>query len=146
MQSRLLGAAAAVVAVFALACQGANAAPRSPNVTASHVVVGAGMTGAYLAAINQHRHGHHWRWYSKHLSPKFGVLTTGGCMALTPMLGAAIVAANEHRELTSREVHVMLADCVVPFIGGWVMEAYFDQLEARQAAAAPAPRRVRITK
>ena len=58
-----------------------------------------------------------WKWYG---------LTTVGCMALTPMLGAALVAHTEGRELRSSEVFMMGADCLVPFIGGWIAKAAFD--------------------
>jgi uncharacterized membrane protein len=62
----------------------------------------------------------------------WGAGTTFGCMALSPIVAGALVNANEHRQLTSREVHVMLADCAIPFIGGWLMGKYWDGLEARQ--------------
>jgi hypothetical protein len=64
----------------------------------------------------------------------WGAGTTFGCMALSPIVAGALVNANEHRQLTSREVHVMLADCTIPFIGGWLMGKYWDSLEARQRA------------
>ena len=56
----------------------------------------------------------------------WGVGTTFGCMALSPIVAGALVNANEHRQLTSREVHVMLADCTIPFVGGWLMGRYWD--------------------
>ncbi len=83
---------------------------------APNVAVGVGMTGAYFALRNQGGGGHR--------ITKLGALglTTVGCMALAPIVSGAVV----QRELTRREVHVMMADCVVPFVGGWVMNAYFD--------------------
>ena len=47
-------------------------------------------------------------------------------MALTPILGAALVGANEGRELKSSEVFIMGADCSVPIIGGLIMKSAFD--------------------
>jgi hypothetical protein len=64
----------------------------------------------------------------------WAVGTTFGCLALSPIVAGALVNANEHRQLTSREVHVMLADCTIPFIGGWLMGKYWDGLEGRQRA------------
>ena len=50
------------------------------------------------------------------------VLTTVGCMALAPIAGTIAV----QRELTLREAYVMTADCVIPFVGGWLMSQAFD--------------------
>jgi hypothetical protein len=68
----------------------------------------------------------------------WGIGTTFGCMALSPIIAGALVDANEHRQLTSREVHVMLADCTIPFVGGWLMGKYFDSIEAKPPAPEPA--------
>ena len=54
-------------------------------------------------------------------------------MALTPLVSGILV----QRELTRREVHVMLANCVVPFIGGWLMDAYFDRHPDRDSVPPP---------
>lgn len=126
MKKGLLALAAAV-AMFGLVAQGGTAQAfllkdRSPNVTAAQIVVGAGMTGAYFALTHRHNKKifsgkFSWKWYG---------LTTVGCMALTPILGAALVGGNEGRELRSSEVFMILGDCVVPLIGGWVMKAAFD--------------------
>lgn len=96
---------------------------RSPNVTAAQLVVGLGMSGAYLGTT--YRHGRFERFTSRHSLKMFG-LTTVGCFALTPILGAALVGANEHRELRSSEVYMMVGDCVVPILGGLLMKAAFD--------------------
>ena len=95
---------------------------RSPNVTAAQLVIGLGTSGAYLALT----HRHHHKLFSGKFSPKWYGLTTVGCMALTPILGAALVGANEGRELKSSEVFIMGADCLVPIIGGLIMKSAFD--------------------
>jgi hypothetical protein len=82
----------------------------------SNIAVGAATTGAYFAIRNQGGGIHRFAKVSA-----WG-LSTAGCMALSPIVGGIVV----QRELTRREVHAMLADCVVPFIGGWLMNAYFD--------------------
>ena len=95
---------------------------RSPNVTAAQIVIGAGTFGAYVALT----HRHNKKFFSGKFSWKWYGLTTVGCMALTPILGAALVGGNEGRELRSSEVFMMTADCVVPIIGGLIVKAAFD--------------------
>ena len=46
-----------------------------------------------------------------------------GCAALSPIVGTLIV----NRPLTTREVFISTANCAVPFVGGWVMNAWFDR-------------------
>jgi len=125
MKKRLLALAAAVAfSGFAAQSGTANALfldTRSPNVTAAQLVVGAGTFGAYLALTRRHHHGSKW-----HFSAKWYGLTTVGCMALTPILGAALVGANEGRELKSSEVFIMAGDCALPILGGLFWRAMFD--------------------
>ena len=96
---------------------------RSPNVTAAQLSVGIASTATLYALT--HRHGHHARIGSSRFLKWYG-LTTIGCMALTPIVGAALVSANEHRELRSSEVFMMAGDCVVPILGGLFWQAMFD--------------------
>jgi len=126
MRKHLLGFAAAV-ATCGLVAQGGTAnafllQDRSPSVTAAQIVVGAGTFGAYLALTNRDNGkifsgNFSWKWYG---------LTTVGCMALTPILGAALVGANEGRELKSSEVFIMAGDCALPILGGLFWRAMFD--------------------
>jgi hypothetical protein len=110
----------------------------SPNVQAGSNGVNGAATGTYVAEA--YRGGE----YQGALTARiWGTGTTIGCLALSPIVAGALVDANEHRELTSREVHVLLADCTIPIIGGWLMNRYFDSIEAHRAAdpaaAAAAP-------
>jgi hypothetical protein len=129
-----LSVAALVAAAMMLLAPGARAGDfqlfrGDPQLIAPSIAVGAGMTGAYFALHN--------RSTVNRMSVGGAVgLTTVGCMALTPIVSAAVV----QRELTRREVHVMMANCVVPFIGGWVMDAYFDAYPERDSV--PPPMRV----
>jgi hypothetical protein len=112
----------------------AKAASRpSPNVEAGTNGVNGGSTATYLAEA--YRGGD---YQGAGVSASWGLGTTFGCMALSPIIAGALVNANEHRELTSREVHVMMANCTIPFVGGWLMERYFDSLEAKPATPDPA--------
>jgi hypothetical protein len=123
----LQGAAAAEGPLDLLAAGG------SPSVTATRVGVGGATTAAAAAGSY---HDAHYR--GPRVAGYWALGTTIGCMSLSTFVAAILVNANEHRELTSREVHVMLADCTIPLVGGWLMEKYWDSLEARAAAAAPA--------
>ncbi len=111
---------------------GAKTAPHSSraqsfSIKAGTTGVNAATTGTY--ATQAYRGG---GYQGVPLAAAWGAGTTFGCMALSPIVAGALVNANEHRQLTSREVHVMLADCAIPFIGGWLMGKYWDGLEARQ--------------
>jgi uncharacterized membrane protein len=112
----------------------AASAPRSSHVQSPSVRVGTTgvngvATGTY--ATQAYRGG---GYQGAGVAASWGVGTTFGCFALSPIVAGALVNANEHRQLTSREVHVMLADCTIPFVGGWLMGKYWDSLEARQRA------------
>ena len=63
---------------------------------------------------------------SKHSSSyALGVLgaVTVGCMVLSPMVAAAFVP---ERHLTTREVFVLQGGCLIPVVGGWLVNAMFD--------------------
>ena len=93
---------------------------RDPRLAASNLVVGAGATGAYFAL----RHGHHAVRHSGIHSSGFAYGATAiGCAAVSPIIGTLWV----NRPLTTREVFVSTANCALPFVGGWVMNAWFDQ-------------------
>ena len=112
----------------------AAASRPSPNVEAGSNAANGGTTATYLAEA--YRGG---EYQGAGVSASWGLGTTFGCMALSPIIAGALVNANEHRELTSREVHVMMANCTIPFVGGWLMGKYFDSLEAKPPAPTPAP-------
>ena len=49
--------------------------------------------------------------------------TAIGCAAVSPIIGTLWV----NRPLTTREVFISTANCALPFVGGWVMNAWFDR-------------------
>jgi hypothetical protein len=100
----------------------------SPNVEVGSNAANGGSTVTYVAEA--YRGGD---YQGAGVSASWGLGTTFGCMALSPIIAGALVNANEHRELTSREVHVMMANCTIPFVGGWLMGKYFDSIEAKPA-------------
>jgi hypothetical protein len=112
----------------------------SPNVEAGSNGVNGSTTATYVAEA--YRGG---EYQGAGVARIWGFGTTFGCLALSPIIAGALVSANEHRQLTSREVHVMMADCTIPLVGGWLMGKYFDSIEAKppepgaqQASAGPA--------
>lgn len=117
---------AAVIASLAITAQSAEAGQRrhvDKRVTAVAVGVGAASTAAFFA-IND------WRWNpwdnSSGLSRAgaWGV-TTFGCAVVSPMVASAVL----HRPLKYREAHVLIGSCVIPVVGGWLVnEAYNARL------------------
>ncbi|MBM3526962.1 MAG: hypothetical protein FJX62_02630 [Alphaproteobacteria bacterium] len=112
-----------IAAALALTCQSADAGGRKHGKgidrTVKHVGigVGAGMTVAYFAMTD---------WKGKGGPIGSGgafALTTIGCTALSPMVATAVV----NRPLTMREGHVLIADCILPFIGAKLVNAAYDK-------------------
>jgi hypothetical protein len=94
---------------------------RDPKLAASNFWVGAGATGAYFAIKDS----------SVATNARGGISNSGfaygataiGCAALSPIVGTLVV----NRPLTTREVFVSTGNCALPFVGGWVMNAWFDR-------------------
>jgi len=75
------------------------------------------MTAAYFSLTCNNNFSRCARFGSSQSLKWYG-LTTVGCFALSPIIGGALVSLNEHRELRSSEVFMMVSDCVLPIIGG----------------------------
>jgi hypothetical protein len=126
-------------AIFAIALmaaaftsQGADAKARKHGVDdrirAVAIGVGAASTATYFS-IN------HWKWGDWHNSgiSQWGAfaITTVGCMAVSPMVATVVL----DRPLTQREAHILIGSCLVPLVGGWLVnEAYEAHPEWEQAA------------
>lgn len=127
--------AAAIATTLALSCQPADAFFKrhkkvSPPVAATAVGAGVVSTVTYWSllgwSINKHSSAYNWGT---------AAAVTGGCMILSPMVAAAL----KQGELTTREVFVLEGSCIVPIIGGWLVNSWFDanpQWEARPVKAA----------
>jgi hypothetical protein len=116
--NKKLSVFAAVIAASAFFCQGADA--RDVRLKVVQVGVGAASTAGYFAIGG-------WKWDSWRYGSGFtrlgaGVVTTMGCAAVTPMVATVVL----NRPLTMREGHVVIADCVIPFVGGWLVNAAYD--------------------
>jgi hypothetical protein len=117
---------AAAIAAFVFASQSAQAGGRhhhrhgDKRIAAVALGVGAASTAAYFA-IND------WKWNGWDNGSgltrlgAYGV-TTLGCAAVSPMVATVVV----NRPLTNREAHVLIASCVVPIIGGLLVNAAYD--------------------
>jgi hypothetical protein len=118
--------AALAVATFAFASQSAQAGGRhhhrhvDKRITA--VAIGTGVaSGAAFLAIND------WKWngWSNGSSlTRLGAwgVTTLGCAAVSPIVATMVL----NRPLTNREAGVLIGSCVVPIIGGLLVEAAYD--------------------
>jgi hypothetical protein len=91
---------------------------RDPQLARSNFVVGAGATGAYFALRSGHKHVGH----GIHSGAGAYAVTSFACAAVSPIVGTIVT----QRELTQREVFVSTANCVLPVIGGWWMNYWFD--------------------
>jgi hypothetical protein len=88
------------------------------RVATTATVSGVGSTVAYWSLLD-------WKWSGHSSSYRWGVWggVTAGCMVLSPMLAAAMVP---ERHLTTREVFVLQGGCLIPVVGGWLVNAMFD--------------------
>src|SRR6188474_3043595 len=123
-------ALATAVATFGLVAQASTAnafllRDRSPNVQAGQLIAGLSMSAVYFSQICSANFNRCARFDSPRALKWYGI-TTVGCFALSPIIGGMLVSMNEKRELRSSEVFMMVGDCVVPFIGGWIAKAAFD--------------------
>jgi hypothetical protein len=120
---------------LALILQGANAASRHPGVTAASIGVGAASTASFFALQGWSLKGHHRSGALG--STGAAVVTTAGCLALSPIVGTALT----QRELSYREAYGLFADCMIPFIGAWLVDKAFDahpEWEPDRVVARPA--------
>ena|SRR5947209_5343273 len=123
--TRLLSVLIVVCAVLAVSCQTGNAGSSrkhetDPRISAVSFGVGAATTAGFFALRN-------WQLHDKGRLNGLGingaaVMTTAGCLALSPIVGTIVV----QRELTFREAYGLTADCVIPFIGSWLVNKAFD--------------------
>ncbi|MGI8525329.1 MAG: hypothetical protein ACR2K5_03995 [Pseudolabrys sp.] len=115
---RSLALVAAIVAAVALTCSTADAHWRKGDPRLRSVELGASIasTATYFSLVGfHHRHSAAYGW------GVFGAVT-GGCVVLSPIVATMVV----NRPLTQREAHVLIGSCIVPVIGGWLVEQAYD--------------------
>jgi hypothetical protein len=112
----------AVVIAFAFTAPNANARWRHHHIgklTAVSIGVGAASTASYFAINNWH-----WSWQGNAGISQWGAIgaTTMGCLIVAPMVGTVVM----DRPLTMREAHTLAGSCVLPIIGGILVNAAYD--------------------
>jgi len=88
---------------------------QDPRLFWGGVAVGAG-TGAAGYSLTR-KHG-----YPGHRTMSYGTaygVTTYACAVIYPFVGTFVL----NRPLTPREMYDGVGDCIVPFIGGWVVDS-----------------------
>jgi hypothetical protein len=127
--NRKLAIFAAALAALAFTCTGADAKWRhhhhkiNPVIVGTAIGVGAASTAAFFAINNWH-----WRWNWNNTNSsgltRWGAwgATTIGCAAVSPMIATALL----NRPLTYREAGVLTGSCVIPFVGGWLVNEMYN--------------------
>ena len=123
--TRLFWVLTVACVVLSMSCQTGHAGPSrkhetDPRISAVSLGVGAAGTAGFFALRN-------WQLHNKGRLNGLGingaaVVTTAGCLALSPIVGTIVV----QRELTFREAYGLTLDCVVPFVGSWLVNKAFD--------------------
>lgn len=103
---------------------------QDPRLTATGIGIGLASTGASYAMT--HKHGVPAVRFA---SPGVAfAVTSFGCAVVYPIIGTLVL----HRALTPREAYTGIADCVIPFIGGRIVDnalphtAWYDGLPERR--------------
>ena len=121
--SRKFVVLAAVLAAVVFASHPAGAQQRkpiNPTIDATNFWVGGAWTAVFFG-INHFDA----KWNTAHAGMTAlgaGVLTTGGCVATAPMVASAVLA----RPLTYREAYMLVGSCVIPIVGGWLVNEAFN--------------------
>jgi hypothetical protein len=134
LMKRTFALAAAVIAALAFFVQAADAKSRrhvDKRVTAVALGTGAASTAAFFA-INK------WKWNDWNNASglsRWGAwgVTTVGCAAVSPMIATVVL----DRPLTNREAHVLIGSCVVPIVGGWLVNEAYNANPAWEPDAKP---------
>jgi hypothetical protein len=122
MNRKVAFALAAATAV-ALCCTPANAGDRKQTkevLTGTEIGVGLASTAALFAWNDWN-----WKWDSSRAGITAAgaiVVTTVGCAALSPFVASAVLK----RPLKYREAHMLIAGCVIPIVGSWLVEQAYD--------------------
>ena len=120
---RKLVVLAAILATVVFLCHPAGAQQRkpiNPTIDATNFWVGSAWTAVFFG-INHFDA----KWNSAHAGMtalSAGVLTTVGCVATAPMVASAVLA----RPLTYREAYMLVGSCVIPIVGGWLVNEAFN--------------------
>jgi hypothetical protein len=98
---------------------------QDPRLTVTGMALGAGAAAGYYALRQKHGPTKIYPTTVRLATPLGAyAMTSIGCAAAFPIVGTLWL----NRPLTTREVYTGMANCVVPFVGGWLMDyAYHGQ-------------------
>jgi len=106
---------------------------QDPRLTVTGIAVGLGSDGAYLAL-------RHKVTTNGVRVPRYGITQLGAyafstvaCAAVFPIVATIVI----NRPLTPREAYMGMADCVLPFIGGWWVDAVLPHTAWYDGTPAP---------
>jgi hypothetical protein len=106
---------------------------QDPRLTGTGIAIGLGADGAAYALA--HKHG-----VPATSTTSWGVaygITTYGCAVVYPIVATIVV----QRALTPREAYTGIANCVLPVIGGWIVDAALPHDAWTDGLPAPRPYR-----
>lgn len=141
---RSFALAAALIAAFVFTMPAAEAGGRhhrghvAKEVKAAALITGVAATVTYFA-INDWK----WRWDNGSGLTSLAAYgaTTMGCIAVAPMVGTVLAK----RPMTMREGHTLAGSCVLPIIGGYLVNAAYDNNPQWEGGGAPA-KKVKMAK
>ena len=134
---------AAAIAAVAFMCQAADAKSRrhvDKRITAVAIGVGAASTATFFALNDWH-----WKWDSSRSGiTSLGAwgITTVGCAAVSPIVATAVLG----RPLKYREAHILIGSCVIPIVGGWLVNEAYNHHVLWAPDEVPAKKRYRHKK
>jgi hypothetical protein len=101
---------AAALAAFVLTAHSADAKKHHPDKRLRYTSIGVG--AAWTGGL----------WAAKNVSTGAALgIGSFGCAITSPMAATAVL----HRPLTYREADVLIGSCIIPVVGGWLVnEAY----------------------
>lgn len=106
---------AAAIAAVAFTCHSANAGsakPVDPRITGVSWVVGGAATAASLASG------------ASSSAAQWGAvgISTFGCAVVSPMIATVVL----NRPLSYREAHILIGGCIIPIVGGWLVNEGYN--------------------
>lgn len=124
--NRKIAIFAALIAAFAFTCQSADARGHRVNkkITAVAIGVGAAATVTYFG-IGGWKWGNGWDYSNGFTRLGAWGATSAACLGVSPIVATIVM----QRPLKYREAHILAGSCLVPIVGGWLVnEAYNNGL------------------
>jgi hypothetical protein len=111
----------AAALALALICQAVQAGQRHVDKRIAAVAIGVGAASSAAFFSINHWHWKDWNGAALSRAGAWGI-TTVGCAAISPMVATAVLKWP----LSQREAGILLGSCVVPIIGGWLVNAAYE--------------------